>query len=85
MRVGNHHRAFEEAGLVHPGGAGHLAVAVEREPAGERRVARALAARQNRRDAGAGGAVREGDETDFDALHVGNSVQRARRAVKRNS
>src|SRR6266436_8333724 len=34
VRVGDHHGAFEEAGLFHPGGAGHFAVAVERPPAG---------------------------------------------------
>src|SRR5262249_28447407 len=51
--VGQHDRAFEEAGLLDPGGAGHLAVAVEREPAGEDRVAAILfAARQYSRDAG---------------------------------
>src|SRR5262249_17001188 len=32
VSVGDHHRAFEEPGLVHPGGTGHLAVAVLRIP-----------------------------------------------------
>src|SRR5258708_39838215 len=33
--VGNHHGAFKKAGFFDPGGAGHFAVAILREPAGE--------------------------------------------------
>src|SRR5260370_426908 len=33
VRVGDHHRSFEEAGFFDPGGAGHFAVAVERPTA----------------------------------------------------
>src|SRR5207245_473826 len=30
VRIGNHDRTFQEARLVHPGGPGHFAIAVER-------------------------------------------------------
>src|SRR4029077_7027333 len=54
VRVGDHHWAFEEAGLFDPGRAGHFAVAVERPPAGEHRIAHGiLAARQYCGDASA--------------------------------
>src|SRR5205823_4416985 len=33
MGVGDHHRAFQEARLLYPGGAGHFSIAVFREPA----------------------------------------------------
>ena len=38
--VGDHHRAVEKARIFEPGGSGHFAVAVQREPAGEDRILR---------------------------------------------
>src|SRR5260370_8440057 len=37
--VGDHYRPFEKAGLLHPSRSGHFAVAVERPPARENRIA----------------------------------------------
>src|SRR5271165_434310 len=51
VRVGDHYRAFEEAGLFDPGSAGHFSVAILRKPAGEYGIHHGvLAARKNRRD-----------------------------------
>ena len=53
VRIRQHDRKIERSGLVDPGGAGHLAVAVERVPArGARPADPFAAARQNRGDAG---------------------------------
>ncbi len=41
VRVREQHRSLELAGFLEPGRAGHLAVAVEREPAAEHRACRA--------------------------------------------
>ena len=56
--VGDHHGAFEEAGFFDPGGAGHFAVAVVREPAGEDGIHHGIfAARENGGNACADGAL----------------------------
>ena len=94
--VGDHHRPFEEARLLDPGRAGHLAVAVQREPA--RRTTgsaiESLAARQDRGDAGAHRALADlqlalaRDErrvADLDAGDVGDGVGGAGRAVERDA
>ncbi len=56
VRIGDHHGPVEKARLLDPGGAGHLAIAVLREPGGEDRIGdRVRTARQDGRDAGAHG------------------------------
>jgi len=92
VRVGDHHRAFEEPGLFDPGGAGHFAIAVERPPAGENGIAHGIfAAWENGGDAGAHGAFTDlklsfpGDErrvADGDAGNVGDGVEWTGRAVE---
>src|SRR5208283_5155193 len=44
VRVGDHDRAIQEAGIVDPGGTSHFAVAVESEPSGEYGVVGSFAA-----------------------------------------
>src|SRR5712675_1222072 len=93
VRVGDHHRAFEEAGFFYPGGAGHFAIAVERPPAGKNRITHGiLAARENRGDPGANGAFadlefslasNERGVADGDAGDVCDGIQRAWRSVER--
>ncbi len=52
VRIGDHDRSVQQAGFLDPGGAGHFAVAILREPAGEDGVGRiTLASRQHRGDA----------------------------------
>src|SRR5690606_14411613 len=86
-------RAFEEAAFLDPGGAGHLAIAVQRVPAGKARP-EGLAARQDGGDAGADGALADLDLafalddrriTYGDALDIGNRVVRAGRPDKGNA
>src|SRR2546427_6968053 len=93
VRVRDHHGAPQEARFLEPGGTGHFAVAVEREPAREDRIARALAARQDGGDAGTNRSLPDHqlaasrDErrvSDLDAGDVGDGVERARRTVERN-
>ena len=90
VRVGQHDRPLEKSGLGDPGGARHLAVAVQRVPAGEDRVVLA-AARQDGRHAGAHGplaalqrsfAADQRHVPDFDAGDVGDRVQGPGRAVE---
>src|SRR5690348_2915941 len=95
VRVGDHDRAFEEAGFFDPSGAGHFTVAVERPPAGHDGVIHGIfAARENGGDASAYGAFADlefaiaGDErgvADEDAGNVANGVQRAGSAVERDA
>ncbi len=77
VRVRDEDRSFEEPGLVEPVGAGHLAVAVQREPAAEdRNPGGGLAARKDRGDTGshggrlAVGAARVADQRDHPDLHA---------------
>ena len=85
--VGDHDGAVEEAGVFEPGGAGHFAVAVEREPGAEDGVVRVFPARMNGGDAGADRAFSDfelaaaGDErgvSDFNAFDVGDGVVQRR-------
>ena len=94
MRVGDHDRAIEQAGIFKPRGAGHFSIAVEREPGAKDRVGRGFSAGQNRGDAGANGAFADfefavaGNErgvADLDAFDVRNRVIRAGRAVEGNA
>ena len=87
VRVGDHDRTVEKAGIFDPGGAGHLAIAVEREPGGEDGVITGLAAGMDGGDAGAHRSFADyefaaaGDErgvADLDTLHVGDGVVRRR-------
>ena len=50
--VGDARRALEKAGFLDPGGAGHLAIAVEAEPSGVDGIGILLSAGQDDRDAG---------------------------------
>ena len=66
--VGETDGTFQEAALLHPGGAGDLAVAVEGEPASANRVVVVFATRVDDGDAGADGlAADDGGITDLDA------------------
>ena len=92
--VGDHNRAVQETGLLHPCSAGHLAVAVQGEPSGEDGIFGILAARQDGSHAGTHGADtyfqrpvagNQGCMADLHSLHVCDGVQRARRTVKRDA
>jgi hypothetical protein len=93
MRVGDQHRTPQKPGLLDPGRAGHLAVAVQGEPARHHRIAGGAAARQDRRDPGAHrslphdqGAV-PSDERHLshqNARDVGDRVERAGRPIERD-
>jgi hypothetical protein len=94
VRIGDHHGSGEEAGIFHPGGAGHLTVAIEGEPGGEDRVVVGLAAGMNGGDAGAHRSLADyefalaGEErgvADLDSLYVRDGVVGARSAVERNT
>ncbi len=94
MRVGDHHRPVEKARILEPGGAGHLAIAVEREPSGEDGIVVCFAAGKNGGDSGAHRAFADyelalaRDErgvSDFNAFDVGDGVVRAGSAVEGNS
>ena len=89
--VGDHHRAVEKSGFLDPCGAGHLAIAIFGEPSGKDRIHGALPARENRRHARADRpnanlqfsfAGNQRAIADFDALHIGDGIERARRAFK---
>jgi hypothetical protein len=81
VRAGGDDRALDLAALVDPRGAGHLAIAVEREPGAEhRRIEGAAAARQDRGDAGAhlpaiGEILDQGDLADGDAGDIGDRIE----------
>ena len=91
VRVRDHDRAIEKAGVFHPGGAGHFAVAVEGEPSGEDGVVGSLAARMNGGHSGAHRAFAdfqfaapedESGVADLDAFNVGDGVVGAGSAVE---
>ena len=80
--------------FLDPGRAGHLAVAVLREPAGEHRIVRRLAARKDHGHAGPHRTLahleraltaNDRGHADLDAAHVGDGVERTRRAVERDA
>src|SRR6267378_433255 len=95
VRVGDHHGTFQKTGLFHPRGAGHFAIAVERPPTGENGIVhRVFSARKY------GGYSRsnrsithlkfsftrhERGVPDGHAGNVGDGVERAGRAVKRDT
>src|SRR5262249_42325863 len=95
MGVGDEDRRGQRAGLLDPGDAGHLAVAVQRVEACGAGIADSLAAtRQDRGDAGAHRALAnperpmaldQGDIADRDARHVGDRVVRTGAAAQRNA
>ena len=90
--VCDHDGTFEKAGLLHPGGAGHLTVAVKGGPAGENGIAEALvAAREDGGDSRADGALADDQlagagyqrgKSDFDARDVSDGVEGPRSAVE---
>ena len=89
--VRDHHRPFEDAPVPEPGGAGHLAVAVQGEPGGEDPAAAPPAPGEDRGDAGAHRALADPERAlaaddravaDLDAGNIGDRVQRPRRAVE---
>src|SRR5919109_5152231 len=53
VRVGDHDWPFEETGFFHPGCAGHLTIAIKREPGGEHRIFGLFATREDSCHAGA--------------------------------
>ena len=95
VRVGDHHRALEEAGLLHPSGAGHFAISVLRKPSGEDRVVHGIfSARQNSGDAGADWTFadlqlaftgNQGGVADEDAIDIGDGVEFSSCAVEGNA
>ena len=92
--VGDRDRIHEQAVIFDPGGAGHLSVAVEIEPAGEDRGEVVAPAGEDRGDAGPHGAFadlelpRSADDGLVPHGHagdVGDGVQRAGRALERDA
>src|SRR5215831_19055391 len=57
VSIGDEHGPVEEAGVIHPCGASHLAVSIECEPGGKNCVIGILATWMNGRDSGAYGAL----------------------------
>src|SRR5215469_16764859 len=91
VRVGDHHRTIEKPGIVDPCRAGHLAIAVEREPGREHGVVAVLAPWMNRRDPSTHRAFTNlkfalaGNERSvphFNPLHIGDGIKRAGCTVK---
>ncbi len=82
--VRNYDRPFEESAFLHPGRAGHFAIAVQAESAGVNRIVeRVMAARNNRGHAGAHRAFADFEfslaadqsrKTDFDPGDVGDRI-----------
>ena len=94
MRVGDENRGAEKAGFLDPGGAGHLAVAVERVPTCEHTVAERAALRQDRGDAGTHWSLAahqralagdEGRVANLDAGDIRNRVEGSWGAVERDA
>src|SRR5690606_24936501 len=94
VRVGDRDRTLEKTALLDPRRAGHLAVAVQREPPGEDRIGIRLSARVDDGDAGADGAPShhelafardERRVADLDARDIGDGIAGARRAVERDA
>src|SRR5580704_3574374 len=94
MSVRDHDRTVEKTGVFNPGSAGHLAVAIEREPGGEDGVVAGFSAGMDGGDAGADGSGADyelaaaGDErgmADLDALHVGDGVVGAGSPIEGNA
>ena len=94
MRIRDDYRPFEKAQIIERGGAGHLAVAVQREPASEDRISGIFSPRKNGGDAGAYRAntylqrAIAGNQrrvANFHALYVGDGVERAGSAVEGNA
>ena len=91
--VGQHDRAFKLPGFLQPSRARHLAIAVKRKHRAESGDVQAVApARQDRGHAGAnlapGVALDVADQRDLThrhAGHVGDGVERPRRALERNA
>ena len=91
VRVGDHHGPGKKARLLEPGGTGHLAVAVEREPSAKNGIAVRGAAREDGGDAGAHRtapddqlAIARDDRAvpDGDTGDVGDGVEGTGRAVE---
>src|SRR5260370_9707181 len=95
VRIGDHHWAFEKTGFFDPGCAGPFAVAIERPRSLNSGIHHGIyATRENGRDASSDRALANitfafaGDErgvTHSDAGNVGDGVQRAGRAIKRDA
>ena len=94
VRVGDHDRAFEKAGLLDPCGSGHFAIAIERKPRRENGIAPIFAARQDSGNARADGAGSHHElavardnraVADRDTGDVGDGVTRACSAFERDA
>jgi hypothetical protein len=85
MRVGDAHGCRQQALLVDPDRAGHLAVPVERVEPGRHGIGPDVRPRwPDRRHSGAGnrgGIVDDGGMADAHAGHVGDGVERSRRQL----
>src|SRR5581483_5623369 len=92
--VCDHDWAVEKAGVVHPVGAGHFAVAVEAEIAGEDLVLGVLPAWQDRSHPGANwpdthfegtAAGNESCVAHLNSGNVGDGIERTGSAIERNA
>src|SRR6266849_4580015 len=86
MSIGDHDRPVDKSRLLDPGGPGHLAVTVLREPAREDCIVVAFTARQNRCYSSAHAVA--GDQraiSYLDASHIGDGVPRPWRSIKRHA
>jgi hypothetical protein len=85
MCIGNSNRTFEHAALIHPGGAGHFAVAVKCKCAGKNRFMVPFSARVNDGHSSSGGwTFNNGSVPNGHAGNVSNGIVNSRRAFKWN-
>ena len=94
MRVGDHYRSIEKAGVFHPRCAGHLAVAVFREPRCEDSASRPFSPGQHCRNSGTHRPLAHFQRTlarnqsrmpDLNAFYIRDRIKGTRDAVKWNS
>ena len=95
MRVRDDDRSFEKSAFLHPGGAGHFAIAVQTENAGVNWIVeRIVSARNDRGHPGAHWTVANiefafaADQSrvaDFHAAHVSDGIKFSRRSFEWNA
>src|ERR1019366_5735256 len=94
VRVGDHHRTIKKTEFFHPGGSGHLAVAVQRKPSGINRIAGTFPARETRGHTFSHRAFAnyklsfafdQRGMADLNSFHVRDRIPRPRRPFKWNT